>query len=57
MTYEQNKYRWLRSKLLEYQDRLISLEEGPQRPNYEEYRRILLDRLQWVWAQLGEMES
>jgi len=51
------KYRWLHSKLLEYQCKIMELEEGGNDPRKDEYRQILLERLEWVWQQLGELQA
>ena len=51
------KYRWLHSKLLEYQCKIMELEEGGNDPRKDEYRQILLESLEWVWQQLGELQA
>lgn len=53
MTSEEIKFRWLRSKLLEYGDKLLALEKRQQTIEVEAHRTILLGRLEWVWAELG----
>ena len=57
MNYEQLKYRWLRSKLLEYQSRILDIENEKEPERKEEHRQVLLERLEWVWERLGELEK